>query len=280
MVRTIIFLLFLLLIIALILGANPLNQLRRRRLKNQAFPLDWTTIIERNFPLYKHLPLSLQRRLHGHINVLLAEKKFKGCGGLQITDEIKITIAAQAALLLLNERGNYFSKLRVILVYPSAFIANQATPFGEHYLEETQVKSGESWQIGIVVLSWEDIRRDTFNWQDGHNVILHEFAHQLDQEGGSASGVPILEKRSDYVSWAQVFSKDYVKLCRDVERGMETVIDEYGATNPAEFFAVATETFFEKPFQMKKKHPELYNELKHYYKLDPSEWSREPIETN
>jgi Mlc titration factor MtfA (ptsG expression regulator) len=277
MIKTIIFLLVILIIIALIWGISPLTIFRRRRLKNRVFPLDWVVILERNVPFYKRLPASLRKRLHGHINVLLAEKKFKGCGGLQITDEIKLTIAVQAALLLLNERGNYFSKLRVILVYPRAFIANQTTPFGELYLEETQVKSGESWQIGIVVLSWEDIRRDTLNWWDGRNVILHEFAHQLDQEAGSASGVPILEKRSDYVSWARVFSQDYVKLCRDVERGMKTVIDEYGATNPAEFFAVATETFFEKPFQLQKQHPELYNELKRYYKLDPVEWSIEPI---
>jgi hypothetical protein len=219
----------------------------------------------------------LRKRLQGHIIVLLSEKKFKGCGGLHITDEIKVTIAAIAALLLLNERGNYFSKLRLILVYPSVFIAGQATPFGEYYLEEKQVKAGESWGTGIVVLSWENIRYDAKHWMDGHNVVLHEFAHQLDQEGGSASGVPILEKRSDYVSWARVFRKEYEELRREVERGIKTVIDDYGATDPAEFFAVATETFFEKPFQMKRKHPELYNELKRYYKLDPVEWMKEPV---
>jgi hypothetical protein len=203
---------------------------------------------------------------------LLAEKKFKGCGGLRLTEEVKITIAAIAALLLLNERGNYFSKLRLILVYPSAFIANQTTSLGGYYLEDKQVKAGESWRTGIVVLSWENIRYDARHWKDGRNVVLHEFAHQLDQEAGSASGVPILEKRSDYVNWGQVFRKEYEQLRRDVERGVETVIDEYGATDPAEFFAVATETFFEKPFQMKRKHPELYDQLKHYYKLDPLEF--------
>ncbi len=277
MIKTLIFILFLLLIIALILGISPLTQLRRRRIKNRVFPLDWMVILERNVPLYKRLPASLRERLHGHINVLLAEKTFKGCGGLQLTDEIRITIAAQAALLLLNERGNYFSKLHLILVYPSAFIASQTTSFGDHYLEEIQVKAGESWQIGIVVLSWEDIRRDALHWKDGRNVVLHEFAHQLDQESGSSSGVPILEKRSDYVSWARIFSQEYQTLCREVEQGLETVIDDYGATDPAEFFAVVTETFFEKPFQMEKKHPELYNELKRYYKLDPTEWTRERV---
>jgi len=277
MIKTLILLVFILLIIALIFGLSPLTRLRRRRLNNRPFPSRWTVILEQNISFYKGLPDSLRKRLHGHINVLLAEKKFKGCGGLHLTEEVKIIIAAIAALLLLNERGNYFSKLRLILVYPSAFIANQTTSLGGYYLEEKQVKAGESWRTGIVVLSWENIRYDTRHWKDGRNVVLHEFAHQLDQEAGSASGVPILEKRSDYVNWGQVFRKEYEQLRRDVERGVETVIDEYGATDPAEFFAVATETFFEKPFQMKRKHPELYDQLKHYYKLEPVEWMKKPV---
>lgn len=275
MIKTLIFSLFIIILIAFILGIDPLINLKRSRIKYRVFPGDWITILERNFPLYQCLPESLRKRLHSHINVLLSEKTFKGCGGLQITDEIKLTIAAQAALLLLNERGTYFSKLRIILIYPSAFIANQTSSLGGHYLEEKQIKSGESWHIGIVVLSWNDVRRDALNWKDGRNVVLHEFAHQLDQEGGSASGVPILEKRSDYINWARVFSREYETLRSELEQGWETVIDEYGATDPAEFFAVVTETFFEKPFQMEKKHTELYNELKRYYKLNPAEWMRE-----
>jgi Mlc titration factor MtfA (ptsG expression regulator) len=277
MIKTLIVLLFIIILIAFILGINPLVNLKRSRIKHRVFPGDWITILERNVPLYKCLPESLQKRLHSHINVLLAEKTFKGCGGLEITDEIKLTIAAQAALLLLNERGSYFSKLRIILIYPSAFIANQTSSLGGHYLEEKQVKAGESWHIGIVVLSWNDVRRDALNGKDGRNVVLHEFAHQLDQEGGSASGVPILEKKSDYISWARVFSREYETLRSELEHGWETVIDEYGATDPAEFFAVVTETFFEKPFQMERKHPELYNELKRYYKLNPAEWMRERV---
>ncbi|HEY9727834.1 MAG TPA: M90 family metallopeptidase [Chroococcales cyanobacterium] len=274
MIKTIIFLLFILLIIALIFGIEPLTKLKRRWLARRPFPSEWIVILERSVPLYQYLPVSLRKRLRGHIQVFLAEKTFKGCGGLLLTDEIKVTIAAIAALLLLNERGSYFSKLRLILVYPSAFIANQARSFGDYYLEEQQVKAGESWRTGIVVLSWENIKYDVKHWQDGRNVVLHEFAHQLDQEAGNASGVPILEKRSDYVTWGQVFRKEYEQLCRAVERGVETAIDEYGATEPAEFFAVATETFFEKPLQLQRKHPELYQELKRYYKLDPVEWVR------
>jgi Mlc titration factor MtfA (ptsG expression regulator) len=274
MIKTIIFLLFILLIIALIFGIEPLTQLKRGWVARRPFPSEWTVILERSLPLYQYLPVSWRKRLHGHIQVFLAEKTFKGCGGLLLTDEIKVTIAAIAALLLLNERGSYFSKLRLILVYPSAFIANQARSFGDYYLEEQQVKAGESWRTGIVVLSWENIQYDVKHWQDGRNVVLHEFAHQLDQEAGNASGVPILEKRSDYVTWGQVFRQEYEQLCCAVERGVETAIDEYGATDPAEFFAVATETFFEKPVQLQRNHPDLYQELKRYYKLEPEEWVR------
>jgi Mlc titration factor MtfA (ptsG expression regulator) len=272
MLKTIIFLAFLFIIIALIFGISPLINLRRGWLRNKEFPLDWIPILERNVPLYKRLPASLQKQLHGHINVLLAEKTFKGCGGLKITDEIKLTIAAQAALLLLNEHRNYFSKLRLILVYPDVFIANQTTALGDYYLEQKQIKAGESWRIGILVLSWENIKRDIHNWKDGHNIILHEFAHQLDQEGGKASGVPILKKKADYLRWGRVFRTEYEQLQRDLEQGLKTVIDAYGATEPAEFFAVATEAFFEKPIQMQQKHPELYHELRRYYQLDPTAW--------
>jgi Mlc titration factor MtfA (ptsG expression regulator) len=273
MIKTIIFLAFLFIIIALIFGISPLINLRRRWLRNKKFPLDWIAILKRNVPLYNRLPASLQKQLHGHINVLLAEKTFKGCGGLKITDEMKLTIAAQAALLLLNEQRNYFSKLRLILVYPNVFIANQTTALGDYYLEQKQTKAGESWRIGILVLSWENIKRDSHNWKDGHNIILHEFAHQLDQEGGNASGVPILKKKADYLRWGQVFRAEYEQLRRDVDKGLKTVMDAYGATEPAEFFAVATEAFFEKPMQMQRKHPELYDELRRYYQLDPTAWT-------
>ncbi|MBD0390445.1 MAG: zinc-dependent peptidase, partial [Nostoc sp. C3-bin3] len=171
MLKTIIVFLFIILIIGLIFGIDSLIKLRRRWLASRPFLSHFTVIIERNLPFYKHLPESLRQRFQCHINILLCEKKFKGCEGLHITDEIKVTIAAIAALLLLNDQGNYFSKLRIILVYPSAFIANQTIPFGEYFLEEKQVKAGESWGTGIVVLSWENIRYDVRHWQDGRNVV-------------------------------------------------------------------------------------------------------------
>jgi MtfA peptidase len=276
MVQTLLFLLALSAIITWIWVSVALTQLRRKRLKKKPFPLHWVAVIEQDFPLYKRLPQDFKKQLHGHIHVFLTEKNFIGCGGLQMTDEIKLAIAAQACLLLLHEKGNYFAQLKDILVYPSAFIANSISPFGNSYLEGKEVKIGESWARGTIVLSWENIKYDALNWQDGHNVILHEFAHQLDQENGPANGVPTLGNRSAYTRWSRVFTQEYHELCRQVQQGKKTVIDEYGATNPAEFFAVATETFFEKPKQMQAMHPKLYAELKCYYKSDPIEWMYPP----
>ena len=272
MVKTFFVLSAIALIIALIWVIPALTTLRYQRLKRQPLPPGWIAILEQ-IPLYGRLPLSLQKRLHGHIRIFLAQKQFIGCRGVQITDEIKLIIAAQACLLLLNERGEYYPKLASILVYPSAYVANQTVAISPYVMEERKVsRLGESWAKDQVVLSWEQIQRDLSSWQDGRNVILHEFAHQLDQEDGKADGVPILSSHSDYETWAQVFSQEYQQLLIAVQRGRKTVLDEYGATAPAEFFAVATETFFEKPRQLHSKHPALYQELKRYYRLDPLEW--------
>ncbi|MDJ0568217.1 MAG: zinc-dependent peptidase [Pleurocapsa sp. MO_192.B19] len=273
MIKVIVVFLTMMVIIALIWLVPVLTQLRRQRLKNQPMSLHWLTIIQQNLPIYQHLPEPLQKRLQGHVNVILAEKQFVGCGGLSITSEIKLTIAAIASLLLLNERGEYYPKLCSILVYPSAYVVNQTKPISNYVVQESKVvRLGESWTRDRVVLSWSQIKYDTQNWQDGHNVILHEFAHQLDSESGTANGVPILEQESDYVTWALVFTREYQQLIKNVQRGSQTVMDAYGTTNPAEFFAVATETFFEKPKQLAQLHPALYNQLKRYYKLDPVAW--------
>jgi hypothetical protein len=150
---------------------------------------------------------------------------------------------------------------------------NETASVGNYVVEERRVaRLGESWTTDQVVLSWEQVKQDTTNWRDGRNVVLHEFAHQLDQEDGKAEGVPILQHNSDYANWAQVMTEEYQQLCNDVERGVNTVMDSYGATNPAEFFAVATETFFEKPHQLLKNHPALYEQLQRYYQLDPRQW--------
>ena len=226
-------------------------------------------------PLYHRLPEDLKQQLHGLVNIFLNEKTFVGCGGLEITDEMKVTIAGQACILLLNRKTHFYPKLKTIYVYPHTYVANQRKNDRGLIVEGKSVRLGESWQNGPVVLTWDSITGGARNVQDGQNVVLHEFAHQLDQEDGDADGAPILDNAGCYRSWAAVLGTEYERL-RKKERGRRrSVLNKYGATNPAEFFAVATEAFFEKPKQMHKRSPELYDELKRYYKLNPLEWTND-----
>jgi MtfA peptidase len=250
-----------------------LKRRRREQLRSEPFPDEWDAILRRNVPLYDRLDDADRAELQGHVRVFLAEKHFEGCGGLELTDEIRLTIAAQACLLLLHRETDIYRRLVTILVYPSAYVARSVQSLGGGLvLEGEQGRLGEAWGSGsgVVVLSWDDVRTGASDARDGHNVVLHEFAHQLDQEDGAADGAPILEHRSRYVTWARVLGAEYEELRRASSAGKRSVLDDYGATEPAEFFAVATECFFEKPAQMKRKHPALYDELKDYYHQDPA----------
>ncbi len=228
-------------------------------------------MIERNVPFYQHLPLDDQRELQGHIQVFLAEKRFEGCGGLAITDEIRVTIAAYACMLLLHRETDYYPLLVTILVYPHTFVVPRYRegPAGQ-VLEGSETLVGESWRYGNVVLAWDEVRRSAFDPHDGHNVVFHEFAHQLDEEDGSSNGAPILPQRTLYGAWSRILGKEYAQLVNDAEEGRVSFLDQYGATNPAEFFAVATEAFFESPVSLRAKHPQLYSELMAYYQQDPA----------
>lgn len=246
-----------------------------RAIRALPFPYAWEEILRKNVRHYALLPPPLQRELQGHVQIFLAEKSFEGCGGLEVTEEMKVTIAGLASLLLLNRKTSHYKKLTVVLVYPTAYQVRQASSDGLSVSEQAQGRLGESWDQGTVVLSWNSVKSSAHNIKDGHNLALHEFAHQLDQEDGRGDGVPILEQESQYTTWAEVLSPEFEKLRKRASKGKPTVLDSYGATNPAEFFAVATETFFEKPVSLKQKHPALYHELSAYYQLDPVSW-KEP----
>jgi len=254
---------------------RQLRRSRRRALFSAPFSGEWVRILKQNVSLYKLLPKDFQSELHGHINIFLDEKVFVGCGGLEITDEIRVTIAAQACILLLNRKTNYYPRTKTILVYPGAYIAREINRDGFVETMEDNVRTGESWHRGPVVLSWDDAKRGASDATDGENVVLHEFAHQLDQENDLSDGAPVLEHRSQYMAWAQILSREYDSLKKKIIRDHESVFDHYGATSPAEFFAVLTETFFETPVELKKEHPELYEEVKNFYKVDPIRWHSE-----
>ena len=250
--------------------SGTLKKWRRRRLGELPFPADWLGILRERVPYYRLLSHDEQTELRKLIRVFLAEKKFEGCGGLKITDEIRVTIAAQACILLLNREHDYYAGLHSVLVYPSSYLApsKRVDPLGIVH-EGDESRLGEAWLRGAIILSWDDVRRDSGDFQDGRNVTLHEFAHQLDQQDGTFDGAPLLEKRSHYRSWARVLMKEYQALGEAAERGQETLIDQYGATDPAEFFAVITEAFFESPKALHEEHPELYAELEKFFHQDP-----------
>jgi Mlc titration factor MtfA (ptsG expression regulator) len=246
---------------------------RRRFWQRRSLPAIWHSVLVKTVPMYSSLSPEQQQQLQGNVQVLLAEKQFIGCRGLQVTLEMKVTIAAIACLLLFSYSSNFFPKLRSILIYPDAYWVQETVGKG-YIVEERQVaRLGESWQRDQVILSWNQVQYDVTHWQDGRNVVLHEFAHQLDQADGKAEGVPILATAAEYDRWAEVMTAAYQRHCQAVELRQATVLDEYGATNPAEFFAVATETFFELPANLQRDDSSLYRLLRNYYRLDPLRWS-------
>jgi MtfA peptidase len=264
------------LVIAWLVGEPFWVRWRRRQTGARPFPAAWAAIVERRVPFIRRLPPELRRRLEGHIQVFLAQTAFTGCAGLGITDEVRVTIAAQACLLLLGRRGAGFANLRQVLVYPGAFMAERLQPvvIGGVVLQsqEARVLSGESWTHGQVVLSWEGVVEGAAVPDDGRNVVIHEFAHQLDQEKGYANGAPWLGRRNRYPRWSRVMGEEYARLQYRMAVGEPSLFTAYGASSPAEFFAVASEVFFERPGEMAAMHPALYGELAMLYRLDPAGW--------
>ncbi len=248
-----------------------LKRWRRRRAGRRGFPAEWLAIIERNVAYYKKLPAADRDELQKHILIFMAEKRFEGCAGLEITDEIKVTIAAQACILLLHRKTDYYPGLYSVLVYPGRYIARRTEHLGYGIVvERPDVRSGESWHRGSVVLSWDDVLQSAGDIHDGQNVVFHEFAHQLDTSGGKGDSSFVVRDRSSYIAWARVLQKDYEQLREAAVCNEPTLLRKYGATNPAEFFAVSTECFFEQPQKLQKLHPDLYAELKNFYQQDPA----------
>ncbi|PCJ51171.1 MAG: hypothetical protein COA74_01215 [Gammaproteobacteria bacterium] len=260
------------LLVAYIIVKPMLRERGREKVRSQIFPKTWRKILRRNVPYFHTMPADMQLQLKQHILVFIHEKNFMGFEGIDIDDEIQVTIAAQACLLLLNRKADYYPKLKSIYVYPAAFITKHPTKDAAGVVhEQRRVLSGESWELGKVILSWKDTIDGADIVDDGRNVVIHEFAHQLDQETGSANGAPFLKHKTRRC-WSDVLSKEFDRLVSRTARGETTLLDKYGATNPAEFFAVATEVFFEKPKEMQHYHANLYSQLKGLYQVDPALW--------
>ena len=272
---------FLLCGLALLLVAGLLGQpywlsYRRGRVRAVAFPAAWRKILQRRVPLVRKLPAHLQLQLKKHMQIFIAEKSFLGCAGLRITEEMRVVIAAQACLLILNRATDYYASVRQILVYPGAFFVNRKSlDYAGVQQENRQALSGESWSQGQIILSWQDTLEGAAVPDDGRNVVIHEFAHQLDQENGAARGAPpptLGDVHYDAVRWSQVFQAAYAHLQSEVHNGVQGLINHYGAQDAAEFFAVVSEVFFEQPRELFREYPALYRELSGYYKVDPADW--------
>lgn len=248
---------------------------RRNKVLSKPFPESHLDVLEKQFPLYNKLPDHLRSVLKDKVKVFLAEKNFEGCRGLDVSEEVRVLVSAQACLLLVGHPELEYSKLKSILIYPREYeaVSERMNDAGIVTVSNHQVL-GQSWEQGLVSLSWESTQRGAANIHDGRNVVIHEFAHQLDQEDGVANGLPVLRSRCRYAAWQAVMSQEYGRLRDRVDQNRKTIMDPYGATHPAEFFAVASECFFEKPKQLKQHRPDLYRELQVFYGQNPVEYHR------
>ncbi|MEO7107806.1 MAG: M90 family metallopeptidase [Rhodoferax sp.] len=265
-----------LLLVAGLIGQPYWLRYRRSRVRAVVFPAAWRKFLQRRVPLVSRMPAHLQMQLKKNMQVFIAEKSFLGCAGLHVTEEMRVVIAAQACMLILNRATDYFANVRQVLVYPGAFLVNRtAMDFAGVQQENRHALAGESWSQGQVILSWQDTVEGAAVPDDGRNVVIHEFAHQLDQENGAARGAPpptLGDTQYSARRWSQVFHAAYAHLQSEVQSGVQGLINHYGAQNPAEFFAVVSEVFFEQPSALLMQYPALYAELSGYYKVDPATW--------
>ncbi|MFB0613498.1 M90 family metallopeptidase [Aurantiacibacter poecillastricola] len=245
---------------------------RRRRERLLATPLtdEQRQMLERLVPALRHLPPSLRPKLEGKINLFLDQVTFHAYQGLELRDEMRLSVAAQACLLIVNSPV-WYETVRTVLLYPSTIRTSRNRDDGFVVHEGETHLAGESWTRGPVVLSWDHALKGGLDADDGHNVVMHEFAHQLDSLTGHTNGIPILRKDQSYAGWEKAMLDAYNDHVKRVENGHRPVIDPYGAINHQEFFAVATVTFFEKPRELKRDEPALYAQLAKLFALDPAE---------
>jgi Mlc titration factor MtfA (ptsG expression regulator) len=247
---------------------------RRKKLTQESFPPAWEDIIRNNVAHYCMLDDVERAHLRALVKVFVAEKDWEGCGGLELTDEIRVTVSAQACLLLLGLPHNYYQNVETIVVYPSTVVPpRHKLGFFETALapvEDSRPIIGQAFQQGPVIIIWDATLHGGRHPELGHNVVYHEFAHKLDMLDGAADGTPPLRDRAEYRDWVQTCSREYLRLKDDAKRGKKSFLNAYGATSEAEFFAVATEQFFDQPLLMIKHAPDLYRILKEYYRQDPA----------
>jgi len=255
-------------LIALI--APPLLRRRRREQSlRRPLPGHWRELADRAVPLRARWPAEWRSRHEGLIRSFLDEKEFVGCNGLDVSEAARVTIAAQACLLLLGRPGSLYDELLAILLYPTAFwVEDEVHDEDGLVTRRRRALSGEAWDSRRIILSWEDIEESAALPSDGFNLVLHEFAHYLEAEGGGPA--------RDVEAWSADLEAEFERFVDAVERDEETFLDPYAAEDESEFFAVATEEFYERPLDLRGEHPRLYALLGAFYGVDPAAWLSSP----
>ncbi len=247
---------------------------RRRKLLADPFPPTWQDLLEQHVAHFHLVPDALKLRWRNDLRIFLAEKNWEGCGGLELTDAMRVTVSALATLMTLGMNDFLFENVPTILIYPREFVvADQRPILDEVAILEESERLGEAHDQGPVILSWMDVEEAARKPGVGENLVFHEFAHKLDMLNGQLDGTPKIAQSSLRTRWAEVMFREFKSLRRRARRGVETFLDPYGAEEPAEFFAVITECFFDAPKELRVEHPEIYELLKEYYRLDPSTWA-------
>ena len=248
---------------------------RRKKLLAAPLPAPWLAFIEQNVAVYSLLSSGEQERLVQATKIIVAERPFVGSGGFSITDEAKVTIAAQAALLLLGEDGYYFDRVPTIFVYPHYQTTKTHRDLVTAALVEGVPIEGQVLEQGEIRLSWDQVLYGSRDPTDGENVVVHEFAHHLDRLDGEVGGTPPLPSHEQRDEWLRVFDRELAKLRRDLVARRETFLHDAAAENRAELFAYSTECFFEQPHDLDHFHPDLFACLLSFYKTDPRLWFKD-----
>ena len=247
---------------------------RRERVLREAHidDAEWNRALE-GYPFTRVLNTDERARLKQWVILFLAEKPINGAGKLNIDNGARLAITIQACMLILNLDLDWYKSWTEVILYPGEFVARheEIDEAGVVHTVEASM-SGESWAHGTVVLSWTDVMQaGKAENEGGYNVVIHEFAHQIDMLNGDANGFPPLHNDMSRERWADAFSKAYEHFCKRVDDWEDTVIDEYAAENPGEFFAVMSEAFFETPTAVRTEYPDVYAQLAMLYRQDPAQ---------